>query len=913
MIATALQLIMILWSLTLAEIARAQSATPQAPEHAAPQWVTPAISAPRVTQHTFDSRAARTKVSYHIYIPAAYERDATARFPVVYWLHGSGGGLAGIPALSRRFDAAIEAGALPPCLLVMVNGLELGMYVDWRDGSAPVETVIVQDLLAHIDTTFRTIATREGRLLDGFSMGGYGAARLGFKFPELFRAVSIMGAGPLQADLTKTPRARKQQAEELLQRVYGGDPEHFRAVSPRRLAEANAQAITRDSLVRIVIGDADETYLNNRAFHDHLESLAIPHEWIVLAGVGHDPDELIRTLGDRHWAFYRAAFGGSQAAGASGSRADIELALTIGDVRRRAIIVNAPPLGTQRAAVIALHGGMGNAEQMRLTSGFDTVAKAGGFMVVYAEGTSFGGDRHAWNTGYLLRRQVGEADDIAYFDALIDRLIAEYGADPARICMTGGSNGGMMCFVYAVARPERLAAAAPVVASMFSFDKVPALPLPILIINGARDEEVPIDGGMSGNPLVKAAQAAPYKPLQEVVRFWVRANRSKPDGTVRVEGSVTTTTYAADAGGAITEFVLDSAGGHGWPGSRTRRGGNTPILAFPGAERVWSFFADKARAATAAAPQPVELLAFPDLVDARRGRKVPIVVHLPGGSGRLPMIVVSHGAGGDSDTHFGQAQALASQGYAVLCVEHIGSNRERLTRGLRLQQNLLDMTRDADEVLTRPRDISFAIDRAAVWNESHPKLRGRLDLERIGVMGHSFGACTTMIACGARPALDWLSPRVEPGQGLGPDLSDPRIRCAVALSPQGAGEPFFIEQSFAGLRVPLLGITGSRDDQLSGVPAENRRKGFALWPAGEHRFVWLANARHNDFTSASGATGRALPSPTREEAQVVTRAATQAFFDLHLKGEAGAARRLTSEGLEPFLRGSIDKVEVLVK
>ena len=106
---------------------------------------------------------------------------------------------------------------------------------------------------------------------------------------------------------------------------------------------------------------------------------------------------------------------------------------------------------------------------------------------------------------------------------------------------------------------------------------------------------------------------------------------------------------------------------------------------------------------------------------------------------------------------------------------------------------------------------------------------------------------------------------------------------------------------------------GSRDDQLSGVPAENRRKGFALWPAGEHRFVWLANARHNDFTSASGATGRALPSPTREEAQVVTRAATQAFFDLHLKGEAGAARRLTSEGLEPFLRGSIDKVEVLVK
>ena len=83
--------------------------------------------------------------------------------------------------------------------------------------------------------------------------------------------------------------------------------------------------------------------------------------------------------------------------------------------------------------------------------------------------------------------------------------------------------------------------------------------------------------------------------------------------------------------------------------------------------------------------------------------------------------------------------------------------------------------------------------------------------------------------------------------------------------------------------------------------------------AGGHRFVWLSNARHNDFTSSSGATGRSLPSPTRDDAQPLVRAATRAFFDLHLKRDADAEKRLTVDGLKPLLRGEIDAVEVLAK
>ena len=558
-------------------------------------WVSPEVIAPRVSFHTFDSAAAKAKVSYHLYTPAAYERETQKRFPVVYWLHGSGGGLAGIAKVAAHFDAAIQADKTPPCLVVFVNGLVEGMYVDWKDGSAPLETILVNELLPHIDARYRTLATREGRLLDGYSMGGYGAARLGFKYTELFRAVSIMGGGPLQAELIQAPRAGRQRAAEVLQRVYGGDQEYFKSVSPRRLAEQHAQAIIKSSLIRQVCGDQDETFEVNRDFHEHLERLGIPHTWTVLRGVEHNPLKTLEALGDANWVFYREAFEQPANTPASDGKPAYTISFKIKQQDRRAIIVNAPTDETKRPVVLVLHGGMGNAELMRSNSGFDAVAKSNNLMVVYAEGTSFGMDRHAWNTGFLLRRLVQDADDIVYFDTLIDTLIREHGADPKRVYMTGGSNGGMMTFVYGVARSERLAAIAPVVASMFSFDTKPAVPLPILIINGAKDEEVPLEGGMSRNPIVRRGQQAPFKPLNEVAQFWVQMNKSQVEPNIETNGTVTTTVHPATLAGAATVWVVDSAGGHGWPGSKNRREGNAHIRSFSGAERVWEFFKDKRR------------------------------------------------------------------------------------------------------------------------------------------------------------------------------------------------------------------------------------------------------------------------------------------------------------------------------
>ncbi len=68
--------------------------------------MTPEVKAPCVSFKTFDSVAAKSKVSYHIYTPAVHNRERERRLPVVYWLHNSGGGLAGLAKVAPHIDAA---------------------------------------------------------------------------------------------------------------------------------------------------------------------------------------------------------------------------------------------------------------------------------------------------------------------------------------------------------------------------------------------------------------------------------------------------------------------------------------------------------------------------------------------------------------------------------------------------------------------------------------------------------------------------------------------------------------------------------------------------------------------------------------------------------------------------------------
>lgn len=130
-----------------------------------------------------------------VYLPPGYE-TANVRYPVLYLLHGIGGGFTDWTQhwdLRGSMDAIIRAGA-QPFLVVMPNGgnrLGGGFYMD-SPVSGKWETYIAAELVPLIDRTFRTRAAAEARGIAGHSMGGFGALRLAMRHPELFSSIYAM-------------------------------------------------------------------------------------------------------------------------------------------------------------------------------------------------------------------------------------------------------------------------------------------------------------------------------------------------------------------------------------------------------------------------------------------------------------------------------------------------------------------------------------------------------------------------------------------------------------------------------------------------------------------------------------------------------------------------------------------------
>lgn len=270
-------------------------------------WITPASPAAGVQLRVFESVAASGPVSYHVYLPEGYTADPQRRYPVLYWLHGTQAGIGGIGPLSAFFGEAMRSERIPPMLVVFPNGMAESMWTNSKDGRVPMETVVVDDLVNHIDATFRTIARREGRILEGFSMGGMGAGRLGFRYHTRFGFVSMLGAGPLDQDF-QGPRAQANPAERarILSNVWGNDLNYYRSEGPAALATVHRDALLRVGVrLRIAAGERDFVIPDLEQFRAHLSALDIPHEFIVVPGVGHQPLPLLSGMPEASWAFYR--------------------------------------------------------------------------------------------------------------------------------------------------------------------------------------------------------------------------------------------------------------------------------------------------------------------------------------------------------------------------------------------------------------------------------------------------------------------------------------------------------------------------------------------------------------------------------------------------------------------------------
>lgn len=254
------------------------------------QWVNPLKQTlPGVTHETFRSPSMKLDVGYCIYLPSAYDRadNTEQRFPVIYYLHG---GRPGSETKSVKLASVIhkhtESGDVPPMIYVFVNGGPVSHYNMRERSNAMGEDVFVQELIPHIDRTYRTIARREGRGLEGFSQGGRGTTRIMFKHPHLFCSAAPGGAGH-----ATEKRISEEDGRESENLVFA------RGDNTYDLARKYASSPSPDLAILIHVGTAGFNYENNLAYMQFLDTLKIPYQRLIVDGVPHSAAKIYEKQG----------------------------------------------------------------------------------------------------------------------------------------------------------------------------------------------------------------------------------------------------------------------------------------------------------------------------------------------------------------------------------------------------------------------------------------------------------------------------------------------------------------------------------------------------------------------------------------------------------------------------------------
>jgi enterochelin esterase-like enzyme len=240
---------------------------------------------PGVEHGAFRSASMKVDVGFNIYLPPGYSSEGEKRFPVIYYLHGIKGHESSYLRYARVLNSAISSKTVKPIILVFANGGETSFFSDSPDGSVMGETVVIRELIPHIDAKYRTIASGSGRAIHGFSMGGSGALKLGLKYPEMFSVIVTYDA--LLSD------AKRFRAEEkkLFTKMFG-DEAGFAKNDPFALLEQNKAKLQKHAIHIAVADDEREVLQGNRNLHAALERARIPHDFKEFPGVSHKKDEL---------------------------------------------------------------------------------------------------------------------------------------------------------------------------------------------------------------------------------------------------------------------------------------------------------------------------------------------------------------------------------------------------------------------------------------------------------------------------------------------------------------------------------------------------------------------------------------------------------------------------------------------
>lgn len=242
-----------------------------------------------VRDYFLKSDRNRRDVLIKVYTPPGYESSGTQRYPVVYNLHGAGGGSAERQwsRARRTLKEALETGRVEPLIYVFVDGMGDTFFMDYEDGSVKAESFLTEELIPWVDQRYRTVAKREGRMIEGFSMGGAAAMRIGISRSDLFSTVVTYGAALIHADRNEGVRSRTMEK-----------------VNPWKIVVEAAPRLKEGTAIRMVCGDQDGLYGVNQEFRDRLRELGVAVEWEAVPGVAHDTKGLYERTGEAGLRFF---------------------------------------------------------------------------------------------------------------------------------------------------------------------------------------------------------------------------------------------------------------------------------------------------------------------------------------------------------------------------------------------------------------------------------------------------------------------------------------------------------------------------------------------------------------------------------------------------------------------------------
>jgi len=260
-----------------------------------------------------------------VYLPPGYSADQTRRYPVLYLLHGYGGRentfTERLASLRESADRLAAAQGFSTQIVVTPSAFTLhkGSMYSNSPTTGDWERFIAEDLVAYIDSHYRTLADRKSRGLGGHSMGGYGALRIGMKRPDVFMSLYIMSACCLSANRNPNPQSlaaseaikTREQAEEAARApgfgpstslasaaAWSPNPKNpplfldlpvkdgkvrpeivakWVANSPLEMLQQHVDDLKKYYAIAVEIGTKDPLLASNRQLHEALTRLRIPH------------------------------------------------------------------------------------------------------------------------------------------------------------------------------------------------------------------------------------------------------------------------------------------------------------------------------------------------------------------------------------------------------------------------------------------------------------------------------------------------------------------------------------------------------------------------------------------------------------------------------------------------------------